>query len=97
MHRHNIPIPFTNCLGELDYLPWSDLEAAQRSGSSSWQDYASTPSQWPEITTPIVPLIDARPGQVEPEQVIVDGLNSGDIIVDDDGRMLRRVTYLCNW
>ena len=55
--------------GGRDWLPTEELEAVERSGRSTWQDYAMTPGEWPAPTSPICPLMDARPGAVEPLNV----------------------------
>lgn len=52
--------------GELHWLPEEELRAVERSGHSSWQEYMSTPTKWPEPTVAVVPLMEARPGAVEP-------------------------------
>lgn len=44
-------------------LPWSECYAVERSGKSSLHEYATTPSTWPCDTTPVVPLMEARPGR----------------------------------
>ena len=55
--------------GERDWLPTEELRAVERSGYSTWQQYAMTPGEWPAPITPILPLMDARPGKVEPLDV----------------------------
>lgn len=47
-------------------LSAAELAAVERSGRSSWQEYIATPTQWPEPTVPVAPLMAARPGAVEP-------------------------------
>ena len=58
-------IPYT-INGEEHYLPDEELQAVEMSGRSRWQDYAMTPGEWPAPTVPVCPLMDARPGAVEP-------------------------------
>lgn len=67
--RSDSGILFHNAQGELDLLPLSELEAVECSGRSSWQEYATQPGHWPQETTPVVPLMRARPGATEPEVV----------------------------
>lgn len=47
-------------------LSAEELRAVEQSGRCSWQAYIATPTQWPEPTVPVVPLMQARPGAVEP-------------------------------
>lgn len=48
------------------WLSDEELQAVEESGRCSWQAYIATPTQWPEPTVPVVPLMQARPGAVEP-------------------------------
>lgn len=56
-------IEYLDHKGELDCMPYEELESVERSGRSSWQVYAMQPGDWPNQCTPIAPLMDARPGQ----------------------------------
>ena len=59
-------ILFKNTQGEFDCLPLSELEAVERSGRSTWQEYAMETGQDVKQAAPVVPLMDARPGKTEP-------------------------------
>jgi hypothetical protein len=70
---------YTDHNGITQTMGAEELEAVERSGRSSWYDYATTPTRWPEPTTPVVPLMMARPGATEP--TIAHGSN----ILDRNG------------
>ena len=64
--------------GRYDAVSTEEVEAVERSGRSSWQSYALTPSTWPEPSSAVVPLMEGRPGAVEPWVRPVEGvLNFG--------------------
>lgn len=62
-------IAFKNAQGEPDVLSLGELQCVERSGRSAWMDYATTPNEWPAVVVPMVPLMEARPGAVEPLHV----------------------------
>ena len=66
---HPNGVPFKNAQGEPDVLPLGELQCVERSGRSTWMDYATTPGEWPFVVVPMVPLMEARPGAVEPLHV----------------------------
>ena len=43
-----------------------EVEAIERTGRSSWQQYASIPTQWPGERFAVLPLMEGRPGATEP-------------------------------
>ena len=52
--------------GEYHTITWEEVEDIERSGRSTWSQYASEPSQWPEPTAAFLPLCNARPGATIP-------------------------------
>ena len=62
-------IPFKNAQGEPDVLPLGELDSVELTGRSRWMDYATTPGEWAALAAPVVPLMEARPGAVEPLHV----------------------------
>jgi hypothetical protein len=59
-------IQFINAQGEPDVLPLGELEAVERSGRSSWREYAATPGEWPQQHVQVIGLMRCRPGSIEP-------------------------------
>jgi len=53
-------------------LTWDEIYAIEISGKSSLFEYITTPSQWPEPTTAVDPLMSARPGATDPGMGMVD-------------------------
>jgi hypothetical protein len=66
MQTRSGSIPFINAEGKPDELPLGELEAVERSGCSSWQTYIMQRPQWAPPSAPVVPLMEARPGQTDP-------------------------------
>ena len=58
---------FTNAEGRQDYMGSEEVEAIERSGTSSIGEYITTPPTWPQATTPFTPLMEQRPGATEPQ------------------------------
>jgi hypothetical protein len=48
-----------------DFSP-EEIEAIERSGRSSYLEYATTPGAWPGVVAPAIPLMRARPGACMP-------------------------------
>ena len=59
-------LPFKNAQGEPDVLPLGELEAVERSGRSSWQEYGMEIGEWPGEQFAVESLMEARPGQTIP-------------------------------
>jgi hypothetical protein len=59
-------IAFTNASGEPDLLPVEEIVPVEQTGRSSWQEYASTPMEWPERISVkrVARLAIHRPGAV---------------------------------
>ncbi|HNR56749.1 MAG TPA: hypothetical protein PKJ19_16395 [Flavobacteriales bacterium] len=64
-----IAYTFDDCV---HILSWDELMSVEVSGRSFLHDYISTPSQWPEPTAAVAPLMDARPGATEPGMGMLD-------------------------
>ena len=61
-------IEFKNAQGEPDVLPLGELDSVERSGRSSWRDYAATPGEWPQQHVQVIGLMQRRPGGIEPSE-----------------------------
>ena len=56
---------YIDASGRADYLTLEELQAVELSGRSTWQEYASTPGEWPERTyVNLDALMELRPGSV---------------------------------
>lgn len=59
-------LPFTNANGDPDVLPWSEFDAVEITGRSTWQDYRRYHTTWPQQHVQVLSLMERRPGAVEP-------------------------------
>ena len=64
------PWPFEVAYGyffndKVHALSAEEFDAIERSGRSSWEQYADVPSVWPGEVTPFLELCHARPGKCE--------------------------------
>ena len=76
MHNPEQSLPFRDPIvfemnGHRHVMSGEEAEAIERSGYSTWQDYSYFPGSWPEPNTAVVPLMDARPGKVEPLDTVL--------------------------
>ena len=58
-------------LGKLHHITLSEVDDIERSGRSSWQDYADTPDiqEKGETASRLLALMETRPGKVKPMDV----------------------------
>lgn len=66
---------------DLHLLSWEEHDAVERSGKSSFMEYATTPTVWPKAKkSRVIPLMERRPGKTKvgysPVQFVPDTSDS---------------------
>ena len=78
--------------GDKHVLSLDEFQAVEASGRSSWHDYATTPTVYPEHIGGVHKLMDDRPGKTEPVVGLSEYENNGtEWKPEDDTQLIRMV------